>query len=123
MALLLDIGAGPEEGGATITDPITPGVYMNNPAYLQAFNRSFDISGIYQEDVGEPPNWLNSVLSTGLEGFRVREARRAMKNRPLTPDEASIFTRGQNLNSLSPNGSSMALIAVAAIVAVIFLRR
>lgn len=99
---------------------------MNNPAMAAVYDGELhtDISGIYEdEEVSDGPGIWDRVLSTGLEGFRVREARKAMRNRPLSPDEASVFTRANNANSLSSMGTSAALLGIAAVVVLVLWKR
>lgn len=121
--MITDISDGPGglEGSLTF-GPVLP---MNNPAMLAMYDQQLnsDISGIYDDDISDGDGIWGKVLSTGLEGFRVREGRKAMRNRPLSPDEASIFTRARNERSLSPMGSSVAFVALGAVALVLILRR
>lgn len=128
--IVQDISAGdpaPSETSGAGFYPASP-FQMNNPALLAMYDQGLntDISGIYDDDIsdgeGDGGIW-GKVLNTGLEGFRVREARKAMRNRPLSPDEASIFTRRNNQRSLSPMGSSVAFVALGAVALVFLLRR
>lgn len=123
-ALIDDIGAPP------LLYHSQPSAQSSPVVYSQQFDRrpmdDYYVNGIIDMDVGvadatAPPSWLQTIANTGLEFFRVREGRKAMRDRHLTPDEASLFTRPYNKASLSPFGSTGALVGIGAVVVALFL--
>lgn len=119
-ALIDDIGDIAAGLGVDNTHGIMPPMFQAGP--MSRYRQ--DIGGfvVDRRDIGDPPGWFDSLMHTGLEAYRVREGRRAMANRPLTPDEASLFTRSRNTQSLAAGGTT-AMVIGGAIILLLMLRK